>query len=102
VLDPTSLLVDRRSRRAQSDRLDAEALLRARMAWRRGEPRVCALGRVPSVEAEDARRTTRERAHLLKERIRHVNRLKGLLATQGACTTSSRFARTGSSGSRRW
>jgi transposase len=83
VVDPTSLLVDRRARRAKTDRLDAEALLRARMAWCRGEPRICAMVRVPSVEEEDARRTTRERANLLKERIRHVNRVKGLLATQG-------------------
>ena len=83
VIDPTSLLVDRRARRAKTDRLDAEALLRALMAWCRGEPRVCAMVRIPSVEEEDARRTTRERANLLKERVRHVNRVKGLLATQG-------------------
>src|ERR671927_237630 len=83
VIDPASLLVDRRARRAKTDRLDAEALLRALMALRRGEPRVCAVVRVPSVEEEDARRTTRERANLLKERVRHVNRIKGLLATQG-------------------
>jgi transposase len=83
VIDPASLLVDRRARRVKTDRLDAAALLRALMAWCRGEPRVCAMVRVPSVEEEDARRTTRERANLLKERVRHVNRVKGLLATQG-------------------
>jgi transposase len=83
VIDPASLLVDRRARRAKTDRLDAEALLRALMALCRGEPRVCAVVRAPSVEEEDARRTTRERANLLKERVRHVNRIKGLLATQG-------------------
>jgi transposase len=38
---------------------------------------------VPSPDEEDARRATRERANLLKERVRHVNRVKGLLATQG-------------------
>jgi transposase len=83
VIDPTSLLVDRRARRVKTDRLDAEALLRALMAWHRGEPRVCATVRVPSPDEEDARRATRERANLLKERVRHVNRVKGLLATQG-------------------
>src|ERR671929_632598 len=83
VIDPSSLLVDRRARRAKTDRLDAEALLRALMALYRGEPRVCATVRVPSVEEEDARRTTRERANLLEERVRHVNRIKGLLAGQG-------------------
>jgi transposase len=83
VIDPASLLVDRRARRVKTDKLDAAALLRALMAWCRGEPRVCATVRVPSPEEEDARRTTRERANLLKERVRHVNRIKGLLATQG-------------------
>src|SRR3954452_18912673 len=72
VIDPASLLVDRRARRAETDRLEAEA----RMALCRGEPRVCAVVRAPSVEEEDARRTTRERANLLKERVRHVNRIK--------------------------
>ena len=37
VMDPTSLQVDRRARRAKTDRLDAQALLRALMAWSRGE-----------------------------------------------------------------
>ena len=83
VLDPSSLQVDRRARRVKTDALDAEALLRALIAWCRGEPRVCAMVRVPSPAEEDAKRTTRERANLLKERIRHVNRIKGLLATQG-------------------
>jgi transposase len=83
VIDPASLLVDRRARRVKTDKLDAAALLRALMAWCRGELRVCATVRVPSPEEEDARRTTRERANLLKERVRHVNRIKGLLATQG-------------------
>jgi transposase len=62
VIDPASLLVDRRARRAKTDRLDAEALLRALMALCRGEPRVCAVVRAPSVEEEDARRTTRSRS----------------------------------------
>src|SRR3954454_24287405 len=97
VIDPASLLVDRRARRAKTDRLDAAALLRALMALCRGEPRVRAVVRAPSVEEEDARRTTRERANLLKERVRHVNRIKGLLATRGS-TTTSRCGRTGSGG----
>jgi transposase len=55
--------------------LDAEALLRALMAWSRGERRVCSMVRPPSPEAEDARRPSRERQALLKERIRHTNRI---------------------------
>jgi transposase len=83
VMDPSSLQVDRRARRAKTDRLDAQALLRALMAWSRGEPKVCSMVRPPSPDEEDARRPSRERATLLQERIRLVNRIKGLCATQG-------------------
>jgi transposase len=83
VLDPASLQVDRRARRAKTDRLDAQALLRALRAHLRGEPKVVSVVRVPSPAEEDARRLTRERERLLAERIQHVNRIKGLLATQG-------------------
>jgi transposase len=83
VVDPASIAVNRRHRRAKTDRIDAEGLLRALMAFARGERRVCAMVRPPTREAEDARRLTREREALLAERIRHTNRIKGLLATQG-------------------
>jgi transposase len=62
VMDPTSLQVDRRARRAKTDRLDAQALLRALMAWSRGERQVCSMVRPPSPEHEDERRLSRERA----------------------------------------
>jgi transposase len=83
VVDPASVAVSRRSRRAKTDRIDAEGLLRALMAFARGERQVCAMLRPPTREAEDARRLTREREALLAERVRHTNRIKGLLATQG-------------------
>jgi len=83
VVDPASVAVSRRSRRAKTDRIDAEGLLRALMAWSRGERQVCSMLRAPTREAEDARRLTREREALMAERIRHTNRIKGLLATQG-------------------
>jgi transposase len=67
----------------KTDRIDAEAMLRTLMAWARGERQVCAMVRPPTREAEDARRLNREREALLAERIRHANRIKGLLATQG-------------------
>ena len=53
VIDPSSLLVNRRARRAKSDRIDAEGMLRALMAYARGERRVFAVVRVPSVDEED-------------------------------------------------
>jgi hypothetical protein len=53
------------------------------MAYWRGEPKVCSVAQPPSVEEEDAKRTHRERQFLMKERIQHIGRIKGLLATQG-------------------
>lgn len=83
VVDPASIAVSRRHRRAKTDRIDAEALIRTLMAWRRGEPRVCAMVRVPTPEEEDRRRVCRELKSLIGERIRHVNRVKGVLFAQG-------------------
>lgn len=83
VVDAASLPVNRRKRRAKTDRLDVGALVRALMAWARGEPDVLSEVRVPSVEEEDARRPHREREALLRERIRLSNRMKALLALVG-------------------
>jgi transposase len=83
VVDPASIAVDRRHRRAETDTIDGEMLLRSLMAWARGERRVCSMVRPPSPEEEDRRRLTRERATLLKERIQHTNRIKGLLHGRG-------------------
>src|SRR3954462_13006067 len=83
VVDPASIAVPRRQRRAKTDAIDGETLLRTLLAGRRGEPRVCAMVVPPSPEEEDRRRLTRERGTLLEERTRHTNRIKGLLAGQG-------------------
>jgi transposase len=83
VVDPASIATSRRRRRAKTDRLDGEALLRALMAFKRGEPRVCAIVKPPTPEEEDRRRLSRERKVLLAERIEHTNRIKGLLFSQG-------------------
>jgi transposase len=83
VLDAASILVDRRARRAKTDRLDVAGLLRTLMALERGETQVCRVVRVPSPEQEDARRRSRERARLVVERGQHTSRIKGLLMTQG-------------------
>jgi transposase len=83
VVDPASIAVPRRHRRAKTDAIDGETLLRTLMAWRRGEPRVCAMTVPPSPSEEDRRRVSRERAMLLRERIRHTNRIRGLLFGQG-------------------
>jgi transposase len=84
VVDPASIATSRRCRRAKTDKIDGEALIRALLAYKRGEPRVCArwLG-VPTPEEEDRRRLCRERKVLIVERVRHVNRIKGLLFAEG-------------------
>jgi transposase len=84
VVDPASIATPRRRRRAKTDRLDGETLLRALLAYKRGEPRVCAMVVAPSPEEEDRRRLCRERRTLIAERIEHVNRIKGLLFAQGS------------------
>jgi len=83
VIDPASLQVDRRARRAKTDHVDAERLLRSLIAYLRGEPKVWSVVCVPSVAEEDDRRLHRERSRLINERIQHVNRIKGLLAIHG-------------------
>lgn len=83
VVDPASIATSRRRRRAKTDRIDGEALLRALLAFKRGEPRVCAMVKAPTPEEEDRRRHCRERKVLIAERVRHVNRVKGLLFSQG-------------------
>src|SRR6516225_1798365 len=83
VVDAASIAVERRHRRAKTDAIDGETLLRTLMAWARGERRVCSMVRAPSPEDEDRRRLTRGRGTLLKERIQHTNRIRGLLSEQG-------------------
>ena len=69
--------------RAKTGGIAGEALVRALLAYKRGEPRVCAMVKAPTPEEEDRRRLCRERKVLIGERIQHVNRVKGLLFSQG-------------------
>lgn len=55
VVDPASIATSRRRRRAKTDSIDGEALLRTLLAYKRGEPRVCAMVMPPSPEEEDRR-----------------------------------------------
>ena len=83
VIQPSSLPVDRRARRAKTDIIDVEMLLRTLMAWLRGEPRVCSMVPIPSEADEEARRAYREREDLTRERRSIVNKIDGILATLG-------------------
>ena len=78
VVDAASIEVNRRARRAKTDRLDGDKLLAMLLRHHTGE-RVWSVLHEPSAEAEDARRTHRELARLMHERIAHTNRIGSLL-----------------------
>lgn len=90
VFDPASIAVEQRSRRAKTDRIDGELLLRTLMAYLRSEPRVVRIVRVPSLAQEDTRRSSRERDRLVKEQTAHTNRIKALLRLAGMAVGSPR------------
>ena len=83
VVEPTSILVHRRAKRAKTDRLDAEGLLRVLSSYILGDTQACSMVRVPTPEEEDGKRLHREREYLVQGRTRIENRMLALLATQG-------------------
>jgi transposase len=83
VVDSASLEVDRRLRRAKTDRIDAGKLLRMLIRYHGGEQQLWRVVRVPSREDEDARHLNRELESLKRERTRHRNRIHGILMQQG-------------------
>lgn len=83
VVDASSMKVDRKARRAKSDRIDARQILADLVRYYRGEKGVWRVVRVPSEEEQDRRRTHRELERLKKERTQHQARIRSLLATQG-------------------
>lgn len=86
VIHSSSVAVSREHRRAKTDRLDTELLMRAFLGWLRGERRHCSMAAIPTIGEEDARRPTRERENLVGERTRLVNRIKATLARFGIRT----------------
>src|SRR6185312_17543032 len=82
VIHPSSVAVSCEHRRAKTDRLDTELLMRAFLGWLRGERRHCSMAAIPTIEEieeEDAKRPNREREKLVGERTRTVNRIKATL-----------------------
>jgi transposase len=90
VVDSASIEVNRRARRAKTDRLDALKLVRMLVRVCCGEHRVWSEVRVPTVAAEAARQVSRERTALTVDQTRLVNQLRGWLATWGATLPSRR------------
>jgi transposase len=83
VMHASSVAVSREHRRAKTDRLDTELLMRAFLGWLRGEKRHCSMAAIPTIEEEDAKRPNREREKLVGDRTRIVNRMKATLARLG-------------------
>src|SRR3954471_14247525 len=83
VIHASSVAVSREQRRAKTDRLDTEMLMRALLGWLRSEPGHCRMVAIPTVAQEDARRPGREREGLVAERTRLTNTIKAELALWG-------------------
>src|SRR5690242_16321104 len=83
VLDASSFLISRRGRRTKTDRIDVEAMTFTLRAYLAGDHSVCRVVQIPTPEAEDAKRLSRERTRLASEKTRHVNRIRGLLSLHG-------------------
>ncbi len=83
VVDASSIEVNRRLRRAKTDRMDATRLLLLLVRFFGGERSVWSVVRVPSVEEEDRRHLHRELLTMKRDRTRLANRVQGLLANQG-------------------
>ena len=83
VVDSASIEVSRRGKHAKTDRLDVEKLLNMLLRYHGGETRVWSVVQAPSLAAEDQRHLHRQLLALKGERTRYVNRIKGLLVSQG-------------------
>jgi transposase len=93
IVDSASIEVNRRKRRAKSDRLDAAKLVSMLLRYHAGEKKVWSVVRVPEAADEDRRQLHRELIAVQDERTEHVNRIKGLLAGQGIAlpTVTAKF-----------
>jgi transposase len=88
VVDSSSIEVNRRKRRAKSDRLDAVKLVLLLARVCAGDRTAWSEVRVPSIAEEAARQRSRERTALTKEQTRLKNQIGSWLATAGARVSS--------------
>src|SRR6202162_782835 len=79
VIHAEGIAVSREHRRAKTDRLDTETLMRAFLGWLRGEARHCSMAAIPTLAEEDAKRPTREHDNLVAERTRGTPKKKKFL-----------------------
>jgi transposase len=83
VVDSASIEVNRRAKRAKTDRLDVQKLLTMLIRYDSGEEKLWSVVHVPSVETEDSRHLHRQLSAFKADRTRHSNRIKGMLVGQG-------------------
>lgn len=83
VVDSSSIEVNRRARRAKSDRLDVVKLCEQLIRHTAGERKVWSVVRVPTEAQEDHRQLQRELMACRRDLAKIVVRVKGLLCTQG-------------------
>jgi len=83
MCDPASLEVVRRAKVAKTDPIDARRMVRALVAWDRGEAGALARVRIPTPDEEDAKRLMRHRERLIRTRVRLHNTIRALLRLHG-------------------
>jgi transposase len=83
IVDPASIEVNRRGRRAKSDRIDVKKLLKKLVQYHEGDQGCWSVVRIPSIQDEDERRPHRELERLKKERTGHRSRIQALLFAHG-------------------
>jgi transposase len=84
VMHPASIPVERRGKRAKTDRIDLDLLLTTLIGWLRGEPGRCTMAPIPTQEEEDMREPGRRRKALVQSRLKIENQIEALLARYGA------------------
>lgn len=94
VIHATSVAVSREHRRAKTDRLDTSLLKRSFLGWLRGEAGHCSMVMIPTLAEEDGKRPSRERATLVGDRTRIVNRMKSTLARFGIRGVNPKLRKT--------
>ena len=102
VVDSASIEVNRRKRRAKTDRMDVGKLLTMLIRYQQGEKKVWSIVHVPTPEEEDQRQLHRELMSIRAERTHHINRIKGLLASQGVALSIKKDFLSSLDGVRLW
>ena len=83
VMHAASIAVERRGKRAKTDRLDVDLLLTTLIGWLRGEPGRCTMSLIPTEEEEDLREPGRRRETLVQASLKVENQIASLLIRYG-------------------